>query len=439
LDVPTFLFAMGLVGATAALFGLGPAVQLTRIPLVASLRDGGRTSAGSSGAGRAKFVLLVAEVALSLVLLLGAGLLLRSFARLQGVNPGWNAAGVSTFTLSLPPSRYADDEAVVTASDELDQRLSAIPGVDRVGRIQGLPLGPMVNVLNFTRPDRPAPRPGQVPQALYRTVDPDYFRAMGIPIVAGRHFTDGDRIGGAPVIIIGRAMANRYWPGEDPIGKTLQMGGPDTIAIVGVVADVRSETLTGPPQPEMYRPQRQTADRAFTVVIKSDRDPGHVLAEARAIVHRFDQTLPLISPAPMQQLVDEAVAQPRFYLLLVSLFAMLAVVLAAVGIYGVVAYMVGQRTREIGVRMALGARAGEVIGLVMWQGLRPALVGAAIGLGISVAGAGALQNMLYEVEPRDSATLVGVTALLLAMVLVACLVPAARATRIPPTSALRSD
>jgi predicted permease len=439
LDLPTFLFALALVAATAALFGLGPALQLTRVPLIVSLREGSRTSAGAAGASRAKFALLVGEVALSLVLLLVAGLLLRSFARLQAVNPGWNPTGVSVFTLSLPPATYANDPTVVAASDELDRRLSAIPGVERVGRIQGLPLGPMVNVLNFTRPDRPAPPPGQVPQALSRNIDPDYFAVMGVPLLAGRHFTDADRIGSAPAIIISRAMATRHWPGEDPVGKTLRIGGPENITIVGVVADVRSETLTGLPQPEMYRPHRQTADRAFTVVIKSERDPGQVLAEARSVVHAFDRRLPLIGAASMQQLVDAAVAQPRFYLMLVSMFALLAVVLAAVGIYGVVAYVVGQQAREIGVRMALGARPGEVIGLVIWQGLRPSLIGAAIGLAIAVLGADALQRLLYEVAPRDAATLALVTALLLATVCLACFVPAARATRIPPTTALRSE
>jgi putative ABC transport system permease protein len=439
LDLPTFAFAVTLVVVTAALFGLAPAVQVTRIPLIASLREGGRSSAGGAAAGGTKFALLVAEVALSLVLLLGAALLLRSFARLQAVDPGWTAAGVSTFTVSLPPARYKDDQTVVAAADELQRRLGALPGVQLVGRIQGLPLGPMVNVLNFTRPDRAAPPPGEVPQALYRTIDADYFRVMRVPVRAGRGFTDADRIGAAPVIVISRTMANRYWPGENPVGKSLQIGGPPNVTIVGVVADVRSEDFAAVPQPEMYRPHWQTADRAFSIVIRSERDSGQVLAEARAAVHRFDEKMPLISPAPMQQLVDDAIAQPRFYLLLVALFAMLALVLAAVGIYGVVAYMVGQRTREIGVRMALGARAGDVIRLVVWQGLRPALVGTVLGLACALAGAGALQKMLYEVAPRDTTTIAGVTVLLLGLVLLASFVPAARATRIPPTHALRSE
>jgi putative ABC transport system permease protein len=439
LDLPTFLFAMLLVVFTAAVFGLGPALQLTRVPLIASLREGGRSAVGMAGAGRAKFALLVAEVALSLVLLAGAGLLLRSFVRLQSVDPGWRPEGVSTFTLSFPPSRYAGDAAVIAASDELDARLSALPGVERVGRIRGVPLGPNVNVLDFRRTDRPAPRPGKVPSALYRTIDADYFPVMGIPIVEGRNLAPSDRRGSPPVLIISRRMADTFWPEGHAIGKQVRITSDEPITIVGIAGDVRSETFAGRPQPEMYRPHAQTADRSFEFVIKSTRDPGQVLSEARGAVHGFDPKLPLIGPASMKQLMDQALARPRFYLLLVALFAVLAVVLAAVGMYGVVAYMVGQRTREIGVRMALGARAVEVVRLVVWQGLRPALVGAAVGLGIALGGASVMESMLYEVAPRDTATMFGVTTLLLAIVIVACVLPAARATQIPPTSALRAE
>lgn len=439
LDLPTFLFAMSLVVTTAALFGLGPGLQLTRVPLVASLREGARSASGTPGAGRAKFALLAGEVALSVLLLIGAGLLLRSFARLQSVDPGWRSEGVSTFTVALPPARYADEATVVTAADDLDAQLSALPGVDRVGRIDGLPLGPSVNVLNFQRTDRPAPRAGEVPLALYRTIDPDYFRVMGIPILDGRNFQESDREGSAPVLIISNRMAETYWPEGHAVGKQVRITGNEPITIVGVAADVRSETFAGRPQPEMYRPHAQTRDRAFQFVIKSARDPNQILSEARTVVQRFDSKLPPIGATSMRQLVDEALAQPRFHLLLVALFAVLALVLAAIGIYGVVAYMVGQRTREIGVRMALGARAPEVVRMVVWQGLRPSLVGTAIGLGIALAGASAIQGLLYEVRPRDAMTISTVTVLLLFIVIVACVLPATRATRIPPTSALRAE
>jgi ABC-type antimicrobial peptide transport system permease subunit len=234
-------------------------------------------------------------------------------------------------------------------------------------------------------------------------------------------------------------MAEAYWPEGHAVGKQVRITGNEPITIVGVAADVRSETFAGRPQPEMYRPHAQTRDRAFQFVIKSARDPNQILSEARTVVQRFDSKLPLIGATSMRQLVDESLAQPRFYLLLVALFAVLALLLAAVGIYGVVAYMVGQRTREIGVRMALGARAAEVVRMVVWQGLRPSLVGAAIGLGIALASASALRGLLYEVRPRDALTISSVTVLLLFTVIVASVLPAARATRIPPTSALRAE
>jgi predicted permease len=261
---------------------------------------------------------------------------------------------------------------------------------------------------------------------------------MGIPIVAGRNFTMADRDGGLPAIIISREMARRYWPGEEAVGKRVSLGGPE-LTIVGIAGDVRSEFLAAPPQPEMYLPHAQSGDRVMTIVLKSTRDPARVLSEARLVVQAFDQKVPLIGASSMQQLVDDAVAQPRFYLLLASLFALLAVVLAAVGVYGVVAYLVSQRTREIGVRMALGARPREVVGLVVWEGLKPALLGSAVGLAIAISSAGVMRALLYEVAPRDTATVAFVTALLLATVLLACVIPAARATKIPPTTALRSE
>jgi predicted permease len=295
-----------------------------------------------------------------------------------------------------------------------------------------------VNVLNFRRTDRPPAPPGQSSSALYRSIDPDYFPVMGIPIVAGRNFTGADREGSLPVIIIGREMARRYWPGENALGKRLTIDGPER-TIVGIVGDVRSEYHAAPPQPEMYLPHGQSGDRSLTMVVETDRDPAQILTEARTVVQAFDPKLPLIGPGTMRQLVDDAVAQPRFYLLLASLFAMLAVVLAAVGVYGVVAYLVSQRTREIGVRMALGARAAEVVGLVLWAGLKPALLGSAIGVALAVSGASVMRSLLYEVAPRDTPTVLLVTVLLLATVVVACVIPAVRAIRIPPSHALRAE
>jgi putative ABC transport system permease protein len=441
IDRPTLVFALGMALLTSLLFGLGPSAQLSRVSLATVLaRGGGRGEVATRHAGWGRSTLLVVEVALSLVLLVGAGLLLRSFARLQDIDPGWKAADLSVFTLSLPPARYATDRDVIRAYDRLDDRLAALPGVDAVARISGLPLGPSENVFSFTRPDQPPPAPGRAPSALFRVVDPEYFRTLGIPIVAGRGFESFDRAGSLPVIVIGRRMAEEFWRGENPIGKQVTVGNGSPIrTIVGVAADVRSASLTVPPSPEMYVPQAQDGARAMTFVLRSRLPAGDVLEAARLAVRAFDPRLPLFHAGAMQALLDDASARPRFYLLLLGLFALLAVVLAAVGIYGVVAYLVTERRREIGIRIALGARRLDVIRLIAWQGVKPAMVGLVLGL-VGAASLGSLLgSMLYEVRAGDPMAFGAVVALLLAVVLLACLVPAAAATRVPPTQALRSE
>lgn len=435
-DGPTFAFALGVIALTTLLFGLGPAVQLSRVPLAPALGSRGEVTPGRRRWGRAG--LLAAEVGLSLVLLLGAGLLLRSVAALHAIDPGWRADGVSTFMVFLPPARYQDDAAAVRTHDEIAQRLAARAGTESVGRISGLPLGRSEDVQTFVRRDRPAPPQGQVPVALYRVVDPGYFRTLGIPLVSGRTFTSADRAGGPRAVIISRRMTDRVFPGEDPIGRPVSVAGADA-EVVGVVADVRSSSLEGQPQPEMYVAHAQAATRAMTYLVKSSQPVARVLSDARAVVQSVDSQLPLIFPETMQQVLDRATSRPRFYVVLLGLFAVLAVALAAVGVYGVVAYAVCERTREIGVRMALGAGRGQVVRLMLWQGLGPAVVGLAAGLAVALASGRVISGELYGVRAQDPATFAGVTLLLLAIVLLACLVPAWRATRVPPAAALRGE
>ncbi len=257
-DAPTFGFALAVVGATTLLFGLVPAWQLARLPPAGAL--GQRGTVGAGGMHWTRSTLLVAEVALSLVLLLGAGLLLRSVSALQGTDVGFTADGLSVLTVSLPPARYPAPQVVAT-HDRLDEALSALPGVSRVARIGGLPLGPSENVLNFLRPDQPPPAPGQVPLALYRIADPEYFVTMGIPLLAGRVFEPSDRAGAQRVVVISRKMADVYWPGEDPVGRPIQVSGQDPAIVAGVVANVRSQALATVAQPEMYVPHAQTEAR----------------------------------------------------------------------------------------------------------------------------------------------------------------------------------
>lgn len=435
-DGPTFVFALAVVTLTIVLFGVGPSLQLSRVPLAGAL--GQRGTAGTFASHWTRSGLLVAEVGLSLMLLLGAGLLLRSLSALQQTDMGFDPAGASVFIVSLPPARYPAPQVIPT-HERLDEQLVSLPGVASVARISGLPLGPSENVLTFTRPDRPPPAPGQLPSALYRVVDPEYFSVMKIPVQAGRTFQPSDRAGSLPVVVISRRMAEVYWPGENPVGRPIHVSGLEAGIVVGVVGNVRSQALATLSQPEMYVPHAQTGVRSITYVVKSSVDSARVLASARQVVQQLDPRLPLISPSALQFLVDEQLTRPRYYLVLMGLFAALAVVLAAVGIYGVVAYVVTERTREIGVRMALGARPGQVVALMLWQGLRPAAVGMAIGLGASVAGARFIRGLLFEVQPHDLSTYAVVSIALLAVVVVACAIPARRASRVAPAEALRRE
>jgi putative ABC transport system permease protein len=437
-DGITFLFAVSVSIATAVVFGLGPALQAVSTPVVSLIEA--RSELGGRRTRWSRTGLLAAEVALSLLLLVAAGLLLRSLYQRQAVEPGWRAEGITVFTTGLPPSRYPSAADVVRAADEIDARLTAIPGVARVGRTGAIPLGPSEIVLEFTRADRPDPPAGQVPIAIVNAVDDEYFAVLGIPLAAGRAFDARDAAGGPLTMIVSQEMADRHWRGEDPLGKQVRVGGAaERRTIVGVAAGVRSRNLEAPPQPEMYLPHRQTGQRSMTFVVASGLPAAQVLAAARGVLRALDSRLPMYRAEAFDALERRALARPRFYLLLLALFAALAIGLAGVGIYGVVAYAVTRRTREIGLRMALGARPREVIRLVVWQGIRPALAGAALGLAGALAAGRVIAGLLFQVQPRDPATIAAVMALVLAVVVAACALPAWRATRIPPSSALRAE
>jgi putative ABC transport system permease protein len=327
----------------------------------------------------------------------------------------------------------------VPTFDQIDAELAALPGVESVARISGLPLGTSENVLNFIRTDKPVPDPGQVPAALYRVVDPDYFLTMSIPLLAGRMFEQSDRNQSPRVAIVSRELADTYFPGEDPIGRTIRLNGPDPVQIVGIAANVRSQRLQDAAAPELYVPHAQAGSRAITFVVKSPLEPPQVLNAAREVVRRLDARLPLVFPSSMRELESAALSRPRFYFWLLAAIAALSVTLAAVGIYGVVAYAVTQRTREIGVRMALGAGRPEVVALMVWYGLRPSIVGVVAGLAIAAGASRLIEGLLYEVRPADPVTFVIVTATLLLVAGLACAFPALRASRVPPSEALRGE
>ena len=444
LDATAILFAVGLSALTALLFGFMPALQLLRTPVASVLRqDAARTVGARRGLGRG--ALLAGEVALSLVLLVGAGLLLRSFASMQRVDTGFLVEDIAQFSLSLPESGYPSPDDAVRFFGLLHERLEAQSSVGDAALVVGAPLSDFALWTSFERTDMPPPAPGESSSAAMRIVDENLFGLLDIEVVAGRPFASTDRQGAQPVAIINQRLAREFFGDDDPIGRRLRVGisvgypeeAPRTI--VGIVEDVRTSRLTGDPDPELYVPYAQSGSRFATLVVRSAITPAAALSAARAEIAALDARLPMRDPGALQKLLDGHTARPRFYLLLLSIFATLAIALAAVGLYGVVAYLVAQRSREIGVRIALGAGAADVVRLVVRQGFGPALIGAAAGLAIAFAGSRIMESLLFGVTPGDPLTFAGTTAALLAVAFLACLVPAGRATRIPPASALKAE
>jgi putative ABC transport system permease protein len=441
LNATALLFAAGLVVFTAFVFGLLPALRLAGGNVSTVLRSSGRGDVGARrGWGRS--AILVAEVALAVLLLLGAGLMTRSLVHMNAIDAGFTPAGVAHFTIGLPSTRYESPEQRVVFVQELQERLAGLPGVTHAGAIMPLPLGPSVYAASFTRTDQ-QPEPGREPVALLRAMDGNAFAALDISMAAGRAFQPSDRQGSVPVAIINRAAAEQYWPGEDPVGRQIEVGitlgfeeQPRTI--IGIAENIRAIDVREAAEAEIMIPYEQAGSGTVSFVVKA-ADPARVLAAVRGEVRALDAGLPLIRAGTFRELVAAQTASARFFLTLLGIFAALAVVLAAIGIYGVVAFTVTRRSREIGVRMALGARIQEIFRLVVWQGVRPAVAGLLIGLVLAVAGARLLAGLLYGVQPHDPITFVGVTVLLLAVVVLACIVPAGRASRIPPASALRAE
>jgi putative ABC transport system permease protein len=445
LDGMTLAFAGSMVALTVFLFGLAPALNLSRVELADTLRMSGRGSVNASRRRFGRSAFLITEVGLSVMLLLAAGLMVRSLFRMNRIDAGFDPEGVALFRLSLPRAQYAGPDQVVQFMDRVREAVAAIPGVDEAAIMVGPPLSNTNMFGNFTRIDRPEPEPGDEPSIDYRIVDDAAMQLLRIPMVAGRTFTASDRHGSQPVAIISREAARRYFPDEDPIGHQIQMSISAGYAedqprtIVGVFADPHSGALTAAVSPALYIPYAQSG-ASFPYVLMGGRgDAGPLIASARRVIQSLDPELPLTQPGSMQEFVTLQLAQPRFYLLLLGLFAFLAVVLAAVGMYGVVAYAVAQRTREIGVRMALGARVQEVIRLILWQGLRPAIGGIVLGTLASLAAGQLMRSLLFGVTPTDPLTFASVPLLLVAVVIAACAIPARRASRIPPATALRSD
>jgi putative ABC transport system permease protein len=446
-------YAFGLSLLTGLVFGLAPACAGARRDLQESLREG-TPSAGRQDRTPGRNLLVVSEVALSMVLLVGAGLMGKSFLRLLDVGLGFQPENVLTVDLDLSRTRYARNEQVASFYDELLNRIQNLPGVQAAGAVEFLPLSGF-DSSGFIRIEGRPPSAEDDRRAHYRSVTSDYFRALGIPLVKGRAFTDRDNREGPRVAIINETMARRYWPAEDPIGKRVALvfeslrffpNRPPELdlaqglrEIVGVVADVKHLGLEAAPVPEMFTPFLQRPVRDLALVVRASSDPTNLIGGVRRAVLDLDKDQPISNISTMTDVLSRAVATPRFNALLIGLFAALALALGTVGLYGVIAYSVAQRTHEIGVRMALGAGEREILRLVLVRGLTLTLIGVAAGLAAALALTRLMANLLFGVKPTDPATFAGVALLLTAVALAACYVPARRATKVDPIIALRYE
>jgi len=437
-------FTLGASVLTGILFGLAPALQISKTDVQESLKESGRGASSGKRHNRLRNLLIVSEVALSVVLLVGAGLLFRSFIQLQAVNAGFTPQQVFTARLTPSGPRYKADADYVSFYSQVMQGISALPGVQSVGAINTLPLskGPTGG---FTIEGGPILTPDKVPTSNYRGVSPDYFRTMNIPIVQGRAFTERDSANAPLVIIVNQAAARRDFANENPVGRRISLGGRDPRGnplwweIVGVAADVRNLELREEASPEFYTSALQDTWAGMSVVVRTTVEPASLSPDVRRIVAEVDNSAPVSEVKTMAHVVDEAVTQPRFNLFLLGLFGGIALLLSTAGIYGVTAYAVTQRTHEFGIRMALGAQAGDVLKMILGQGMRLIGAGVVIGLGASFALTRLLKSLLFGVSVTDPMTFAAIALLLTFVALLACYIPARRATKVDPLIALRYE
>jgi putative ABC transport system permease protein len=438
INAPVFGFTLAVALLTGFLFGLVPALQSSRINLTDSLKEGGR-GVGGAERHRTLSLLVVGEMALAVVLLVGAGLLINSFVRLGQVSPGFDEKNLLTARLDLP-NPYAEPEKKQQFFEQLQHRVAALPGVEAVGMITELPLAGQSADRPFRIEGRLEPLPGQTPNADIRAVNHDYFRAMGIPLLKGRTFTEADVRSNAKVVLISEELARLYFAGEDPIGRRIFRGAVGQAPyeeIIGVVGDVRHRGLDGGLRQTLYSP---FLGLGFSnLVVRTTNDPAALAAAVRKEVTAIDPNQPVANIKTMEQWRSESVAQQRFRTLLLGTFSAVALLLSVVGIYGVMAYAVARRTHELGIRMALGARSSEVMKLVLGQGMKLAGIGLAIGLLASLALTRLMKGLLFGVSATDPVTFAAIALLLTVVALLACYFPARRAMKVDPMVALRHE
>jgi predicted permease len=446
IDGRVLLFTLFISLVSGAMFGLAPALRVSHIDLQSTLKEGGRGFAGAGMWGRGNGLrksLVVSELALSVLLLIGATLLVRSFSNLQSVSTGFNPKNVLTLELTMTGNKYRESQLVLSTYKQIVDKLEALPGVKYVGAITSLPLSQMFAWGPITVEGRIPPPGENFINADVRVVAGHYFEAMQIPLREGRFFSESDTKTSPPVGIVDDYMAQQLWPNQSPLGKRLHNGGitdkAPWITVVGVVGRIKQYTLDTDSRIAIYYPQTQFATRAMNVVIRTSAEPDALYSAARREIQNVDPDLPIFHPVTMDQRVQESLARRRFSMLLLSLFAALAVALAMIGIYGVVSYLVNQGTREIGIRMALGATPRAILHLVIARGMALAIPGVTIGLLVSIAFTRAMRTLLFGVSPVDPFTFVAIPLLLAFVAFLASYIPAQRATRVDPTVSLHSE
>jgi putative ABC transport system permease protein len=442
IDGKVLLFTALVAVVTGLIFGLAPAAQASNFSLNDTLKEGGRDAAGGSKGVRLRGLLVIAEVAVSFVLLIGAGLLISSFLHLRNLDPGFRADHLLTAKIDLPELKYPDREHRIPFFDDIIRRVSALPGVQSAAIAGNLPLTYDGDSMYVGVEGIPDPPPDQQRDVIYRAIGPGYFSTMGIPLVRGRDFTEQDTTDTGYTVVVSEKMAKHFWPGQDPIGKRLKPGSTTSDSpwreVIGVVKDVRQNDFVADPKLQMYMSYRQLKFLApNALVVRTSVDPMSLAIPLRNAVWAVDKDQPVSNIRSMEEIVAAAMARQRFSTMLLGIFAALALVLAAVGIYGVMSYSVAQRTREIGIRLALGAQRTDVLKLAMGQGLRLVIIGVGIGLVAALVLTRVMAGLLFGVSATDPVTFVTISFVLLAVAMLASYVPSVRAMKVDPMVALR--
>jgi predicted permease len=440
---PVLVFTLGLSLITGLLMGLYPAWQSSRADLVDGLKEGGRGTSGSRGQHRFRRGLVTAQVGLSVVLLAGAAMLVSSFVRLSRQEAGFRLERVWTGGIGLPPAQYPDPASRGRFAERLQAELQTAPGVEAVSIADAVPLSGNYSSAPYARSDGNPVPVNQRPLGLTRSISSGYFRTLGIPLLSGHDFTEQDKLDSPFVVILSNSTAKKLFPNENPIGHQILFGTDNgnglQAEVVGIVGDVRSQQLAKANDVEFYRPWPQRSAPFLNVLVRSATKPEATAGIVRAALNRIDNGLPILQPSTLGAIVTQSLGQERLTVALLGVFAGIALLLAIVGIYGAVAYTVEQRTGEIGVRMALGAQTTDVLGLVVWQGMNPVILGLIVGLAGTLAVGRLLAAQLYQISPHNP-LLLGATAIVLAFAaLLACLIPARRATHVDPIEALRTE